>query len=51
LNHATVEQLRPVVTNLLTPRGSLTVDTRTNTLVVTDTEDSIRRLKAVLGVP
>ncbi len=41
-------------TSLLSPRGSISVDTRTNTLLVTDTADDItriRRLVARLDIP
>lgn len=39
VNYAKASELMPQVKALLTPRGSVSVDARTNTLIVTDVEE------------
>ena len=44
LNYADVEQLREKVQDLLSPIGTVTIDTRTNTAVITDLGDVLERI-------
>lgn len=51
LNYTTVQAAQTVITSMvkqnggiMSPRGSITSDTRTNTLIVTDTEEKIHLL-------
>ena len=44
LNYATAEELLPILESQLSPRGSINVDIRTNTLIITDIPSAIERL-------
>jgi len=49
VNYARAEELAPIVKAMLTERGSLIVDERTNTLIVTDVADDLSRVQTFLG--
>ncbi|MCZ6877347.1 MAG: secretin and TonB N-terminal domain-containing protein [Acidobacteria bacterium] len=44
LNYATAAELLPILQSQLSPRGSINVDIRTNTLIITDIPSAIERL-------
>ncbi len=44
LNYATAAELLPILESQLSPRGSINVDIRTNTLIITDIPSAIERL-------
>ncbi len=44
LNYATATELIPILESQLSPRGSINVDIRTNTLIITDIPSAIERL-------
>jgi len=48
VNYALASEIAPKVRDLLTKRGSLTVDQRTNTLIVKDVSDAISRAQALV---
>lgn len=48
LKFAKVKELKDTVSKLLTERGKLTIDKRTNMLIITDTQSSLERLKSSL---
>ncbi len=48
LNFAKVEEIKDTLEKLLTPKGKLTYDKRTNTLVVTDTQSSFYALEETI---
>ena len=45
VNYARAEDLARVVRTVLSDRGSVVVDTRTNTLIVTEVDDSLERVR------
>jgi len=49
VNHASVRQLEPIIRPLLSSSGSLSVDERTNSIIVRDTESGVRILKETLA--
>ncbi|MBL7158819.1 MAG: hypothetical protein ISS91_04860 [Candidatus Omnitrophica bacterium] len=49
LNYATAEQIRESVTDILTDRGKLTFDTRTNSIIVTDLPTNIYKMKQIVA--
>ncbi|MBI4818314.1 MAG: pilus assembly protein PilQ [Deltaproteobacteria bacterium] len=49
VNHARAEDLQVLVRPLLTSRGTISVDARTNTLIVTDVDTATRRVGQTLG--
>ncbi|MED7788939.1 type IV pilus secretin PilQ [Francisella sp. 19X1-34] len=56
LNYTTAQAAQTVITSMakqnggiMSPRGSITSDARTNTLIVTDTEEKMPRIKEVLS--
>ncbi|WP_150467456.1 type IV pilus secretin PilQ [Francisella sp. SYW-9] len=56
LNYTTAQAAQTVITSMakqnggiMSPRGSITSDARTNTLIVTDTEEKMPRIKEVLN--
>lgn len=56
LNYTTAQAAQTVITSMakqnggiMSPRGSITSDARTNTLIVTDTEEKIPRIKEVVN--
>lgn len=48
LKHASVRRLEPIIRNLLSPSGSLSVDERTNSLIVSDTQSILRTIAETL---
>ena len=44
LNYATATELIPILESQLSPRGSINVDIRTNTVIITDIPSAIERL-------
>lgn len=48
VNYALASEIAPKVQDLLTKRGSLTVDQRTNTIIVKDVADAISRAQALV---
>lgn len=48
VNYALAQELYPKVRDLLTQRGTLTVDNRTNTLIIKDVSDVIARAQALV---
>ena len=50
LSYARAEQVQPLLTaTVLSQRGSITTDTRTNTLIITDLTDRLRRATELLA--
>lgn len=56
LNYTTAQSAQTVITSMakqnggiMSPRGSITSDARTNTLIVTDTEEKIPKIKEVIN--
>ncbi|AIT08585.1 secretin [Candidatus Francisella endociliophora] len=56
LNYTTAQAAQTVITSMakqnggiMSPRGSITSDARTNTLIVTDTEEKMPRIKEVIN--
>ncbi|APD50436.1 type IV pilus secretin PilQ family protein [Francisella hispaniensis] len=56
LNYTTAQAAQTVITSMakqnggiMSPRGSITADARTNTLIVTDTEEKLPRIKEVVN--
>ena len=50
VNYARALDLKPLVQSMLTPRGRVMVDARTNVLVVTDVAHNVTRVRAELGL-
>jgi type II secretory pathway component HofQ len=50
LNYASASELKPLVTSMLTPRGTVAVDARTNVLIVTDVAHNVARVRKQLGI-
>lgn len=48
INYAMAEELQPHVTKLLSPRGSLTPDKRTNILIVKDLEKNLKEIRFLI---
>lgn len=48
LQNAVASDLKSVVEGMLSPEGKLSVDTRTNTLIVTDTPERLHKLETLL---
>ncbi len=56
LNYTTAQAAQTVITSMakqnggiMSPRGSITSDTRTNTLIITDTEEKLPHIKEVVN--
>jgi type IV pilus assembly protein PilQ len=49
VSYATASELLPLVRSMLSPKGSATVDVRTNTLIITDVPDSVARARESLA--
>lgn len=49
VSNAKAAELAPIVRALLTPRGNVAVDARTNTLIVTDEDRAVDRVRAAVG--
>lgn len=49
LSYAKAAEMEPIIKKLLTAKGSIIVDRRTNTLIITDIETNIDALTAVAG--
>lgn len=47
VNYARAEDLARIIAGVLTERGSVMVDQRTNTLIVTDVDDSLAQVQAI----
>ena len=50
LNYATVDETKEAVKDMLTERGKLTVDPRTNTILVTDLPTNIYKIRQVVDM-
>ena len=48
VKHANVRQLEPILKQILSPRGSLSVDKRTNSIIVRDTKGSLNVIEEIL---
>jgi general secretion pathway protein D len=48
LGHANARDLEPILGPLLSPTGSLAVDARTNSVILCDTEDSVRSMERAI---
>ncbi len=48
LNYAKVDEISKPIKQLLTPRGKITYDTRTNTLIITDTKSNLESLRNLI---
>lgn len=48
INYATAGDLIPQVQGLLSPRGSVTVDERTNTLIIKDLRDNLQSIRVLV---
>ena len=48
INYATADELTPLADPLLSPRGDIKVDTRTNSILVTDTEIRVKQIEELL---
>lgn len=49
VNYATADELTPQVEGLLSPRGSVSVDKRTNTLIIKDIAENLTAIRALVG--
>lgn len=49
VNYATASDIQPQVTGLLSPRGNVTVDERTNTLIIKDIAENLTAIRALVG--
>lgn len=49
INYASAGELSPQVQGLLSPRGSVTVDERTNTLIIKDIAENITAVRGLVG--
>jgi type IV pilus assembly protein PilQ len=50
LSYASASEMRPLVASMLTPRGTVAVDVRTNVLIVTDVAHNVARVRKTLGI-
>lgn len=50
LRYASAEKLKPLVASMLTDRGRVAVDDRTNVLIVTDVAHNVDRVRRELGL-
>ena len=50
INYATASQLIPLIDSKLSSRGSMRVDTRTNSILITDTANRINNVEELLSV-
>lgn len=48
INYNTADDFKPKIDSMLTPRGKSTADTRTNMLIVTDTEQTLKRIESFI---
>jgi len=48
INYATASELEPKVKEFLSPRGKITFDSRTNQLIVQDTESNLEQIRSVV---
>lgn len=48
VNYATAGDLQPQVQSLLSPRGSISVDERTNTLIIKDLPENLQSIRALV---
>src|SRR3972149_1939041 len=48
INYATADELTPLADPLLSPRGDIKVDTRTNSILVTDTEIRVKQIEELV---
>jgi len=48
INYATADELTPLADPLLSPRGDIKVDTRTNSILVTDTAIRVKQIEELL---
>lgn len=51
INYVPVQEIAATIGPLTSPRGTVVTSPATNTLIVTDTADSLRRIAALLGGP
>ena len=49
VSHARASELAALVRSFLSPRGSVTVDVRTNSLIVTDVAERVARVETLVG--
>lgn len=49
INYADVEELKTNLERLLSPRGSLWIDSRTNTMIVTDVKENVKQVMDLIG--
>jgi type II secretory pathway component GspD/PulD (secretin) len=49
VNYRSAAEILPLVQNLLTPEGKASVDTRTNSLIVVDTKESLTKIQAFVA--
>ena len=49
VNYRSAAEILPQVQNLLTPEGKASVDTRTNSLIVVDTKESLTKIQAFVS--
>lgn len=49
LSHANASEMKTLVQSMLSPKGSVAVDARTNTLIVTDVPERIDRLRGAVA--
>jgi type II secretory pathway component GspD/PulD (secretin) len=49
VKYRTASDLLPIVKGMLNPKGSVTADVRTNSLIVVDSKDAIQRVQAYLN--
>ena len=49
LSYAKAAEVAPLVRSMLSPRGRITIDARTNTLIVTDVVHDLERVRQALG--
>jgi type II secretory pathway component HofQ len=50
LRYANATEMKPLVQSMLTPRGTVAVDVRTNVLIVTDVAINVDRVRRQLGI-
>jgi type IV pilus assembly protein PilQ len=50
LRYANASEMKPLVASMLTPRGTVAVDVRTNVLIVTDVAHNVERVRRQLGI-
>jgi type II secretory pathway component GspD/PulD (secretin) len=49
VNHRNASDILPLVETLLSPRGKATVDTRTNSIIVNDTSESVAKIQTLVA--